>query len=90
MLDFRMLTLLIGLFGSLSVDPRVSIVYRVAQAPRLLEVSTHRTHWAFVLKVGKYKLERGMPLQDSDRFWLMCAELAMVQAKPLERRFLFP
>lgn len=52
-------------------------------------MSTHRTHWAFVLKVGKYKLAKGMTLQDSDRFWLMCAELA-VQAKPLEREFLFP
>ncbi|KAH0833094.1 hypothetical protein J3R83DRAFT_12087 [Lanmaoa asiatica] len=82
MLDFKMLTLLLGLFGSLSIDPRISIVYRDPLAARLLEVSTRKTHWAFVLKVGKYKLERGMPLHDSDRFWLMCAELAMVQAKP--------
>lgn len=90
MLDFKMITLLIGLFGSLSIDPRISVVYRVPLASRLFGMSTQRTHWTFVLKVGKYKLERGMPLQDSDRFWLMCAELAMVQAKPSARKSLFP
>lgn len=84
-----MLSLLIGLFGSLSIDPRISVVHRIPLASRLMTMSTHRTHWAFVLKVGKYKLAKGMTLQDSDRFWLMCAELA-VQAKPPEREFLFP
>ena len=91
MLDSKMLTLLIGLFGSLSIDPCISVVYRVPLASRFSEVSTRRTHWAFVLKVGKHKLERGMPLQDSDRFWLMRAELAIVQAgPPSERKFLLP
>ena len=91
MLDSRTLTLLIGLFGSLSIDPHISVVYRVPLASRSLEMSTRRTHWAFVLKVGKYKLGRGTPLQDSDRFWLMHAELAIVQARPpSERKFLFP
>lgn len=87
MLDSQMLTLLIGLFGSLS---HPSLVYRVPLASRLLEVSTRRTHWAFVLKVGKYKLESGMPLHDSDRFWLMRAELAISRARSLlERKFFF-
>lgn len=90
MLDSRMLTLLISLFGSLSIDPCISVVYRDPFVSRLLEVSIHRTHWAFVLKVGRYKLEKGMPFQDSDRFWLMHAELAIVQAgSPLECKFLF-
>jgi len=91
MLDSRMLTLLIGLFGSLSTDPRMSGVYGVPLAPRFSEMSTRRTHWAFVLKVGKYKLEKGIPLQDSDRFWLMRAELAISRAKPpSQRKLLFP
>jgi hypothetical protein len=91
MLDSTMLTLLIGLFGSLSIDPRISVAYRVPLASRFLEVSTRRTHWAFILKVGKYKLERGMSFQDSDRFWLMHAELGIVQARPpSERKFLVP
>ncbi|KAF8556223.1 hypothetical protein OG21DRAFT_1495746 [Imleria badia] len=82
MLDSRMFTILMGLFGSLSIDPCISAVYRDPLASRLLEVSRRRTHWAFVLKVGRYKLERRMTLQDSDRFWMMCAELAFVQARP--------
>ena len=91
MLDSNMFTLLIGLFGSLSINPHPSLVYRVPLASRLSEVSTRRTHWAFVLKVGKYKFERGMSLHDSDRFWLMRAELAFVQASsPVERKCLFP
>ncbi|KAN0093025.1 hypothetical protein V8E55_003809 [Tylopilus felleus] len=69
MLDSRMLTLLIGLFG-----------YPLAS--HFLGTPTRRTHWAFVLKVGRYKLTRAIPFQDSDRFWLMRAELAMIQAGP--------
>ena len=91
MLDSEMLTLLIGLFGSLSADPHPSSVYRVPLASCLFGPSTRRTHWAFVLKVGKLKSRRGMPLHDSDRFWLMRAELAIAQASPpLERKSLLP
>ncbi|KAF8121771.1 hypothetical protein EV363DRAFT_1405454 [Boletus edulis] len=89
MLDSRMLTLLMTLFGSLSISPRTSIVYKHPLASRFLDVCARRNHWAFVLKVGRYKAESGMTLQDSDRFWLMRAELANVRARsplgPLSR-----
>lgn len=91
MLDSKMLSILIGLFGSLSIDPCTAVVYREPLASRFLEVPTGKAHWAFVLKVGKHKLQRGTSFQDSDRFWLMRAELAVVQAgRPLERKLLFP
>ncbi|KAF9234115.1 hypothetical protein BU15DRAFT_52979 [Melanogaster broomeanus] len=79
-LDSNMLSVLIGLFGSLSIDPQTSLVYRVPLASHLVGESAGRprSHWAFVQKVGKYKQRNGMTLQDSDRFWLMRAELATV------------
>ena len=85
-----MLTLLIVLFGSLSVDANPFPIYTDPLVSHLLAISTRRTHWPFVLKVGKYKSERGTPLHDSDRFWLMRAELAVVRASsPSKREFPF-
>ncbi|KAH7884644.1 hypothetical protein F5I97DRAFT_1812117 [Phlebopus sp. FC_14] len=75
-LESRMLSTLIGLFGSLSVDPLSTLVYRVPLASHLVRVSKPRSHWSFVLKVGKFKQQSGMTLSDSDRFWLLRAELA--------------
>ncbi|KAF8837762.1 hypothetical protein BDN67DRAFT_908676 [Paxillus ammoniavirescens] len=75
-LDSNMLSVLIGLFGSLSIDPQTSLVYTVPLASHFVGEAARRSHWALVLKVGKYKQQTGMTLQDSDRFWLMRAELA--------------
>ncbi|KIJ66702.1 hypothetical protein HYDPIDRAFT_85409 [Hydnomerulius pinastri MD-312] len=79
-LDSNMLSVLISLFGSLSIDPPRSLVYRVPLASHLVGDSVKRSHWAFVVKLGKYKQQSGMTLGDSDRFWLMRAELANAQA----------
>ncbi|KAF9223504.1 hypothetical protein BS17DRAFT_144796 [Gyrodon lividus] len=79
-LDSNMLSVLIGLFGSLSIDPQTSFIYTFPLASHLVGESARRSHWAFVLKVGKYKQQIGMTLQDSDRFWLMRAELATAKA----------
>ncbi|KIJ14252.1 hypothetical protein PAXINDRAFT_169866 [Paxillus involutus ATCC 200175] len=78
-LDSNMLSVLIGLFGSLSIDPQTSLVYTVPLASHFVGEAARRSHWALVLKVGKYKQQTGMTLQDSDRFWLMRAELAIAK-----------
>ncbi|KIK99146.1 hypothetical protein PAXRUDRAFT_575345 [Paxillus rubicundulus Ve08.2h10] len=79
-LDSNMLSVLIGLLGSLSIDPQTSLVYTIPLASHFVGVTACRSHWALVLKVGRYKQRTGMVLQDSDRFWLMRAELATAKA----------
>ena len=76
--DAPTLSTLIALFGSLSTPSRV---YESPLLPRIRGVpADHRSYWAFVVRVGSRKVQSGMTLTDSDRFWLMRAALAASQA----------
>ena len=76
--DAPTLSTLIALFGSLSTPSRV---YESPLLSRIRGVTAdHRSYWAFVVRVGSRKVQSGMTLTDSDRFWLMRAALAASQA----------
>ncbi|KAG2341324.1 hypothetical protein BDR05DRAFT_965347 [Suillus weaverae] len=74
-LDSGMLSALIGLFGSLSVDSR-RCVYTSSLLPSVKDGPVTRDYWAFVKEVVSFKQQRGMTLVHSDRYWMMRAELA--------------
>jgi hypothetical protein len=71
-----MLTALIGLFGSLSVDSTRRCVYTSSLLPYVKDGPVTRDYWAFVKEVVSLKQQRGMRLEHSDRYWMMRAELA--------------
>ncbi|KAG1750703.1 hypothetical protein EDB19DRAFT_1345600 [Suillus lakei] len=74
-LDSGMLSALIGLFGSLSVDPSTRCVYTSSLLPYVKDGPVTRDYWAFVKEVVSFKHQRGMALAHSDRYWMMRAEL---------------
>ncbi|KAL4062132.1 hypothetical protein J3A83DRAFT_4113049 [Scleroderma citrinum] len=76
-IDASTLSTLIALFGSLSAP---SHVYGSPLLSRMREVGAdHRSYWEFIVRVGTRKVQNGMSLTDSDRFWLMRAALAASQ-----------
>ncbi|KAG1785709.1 uncharacterized protein HD556DRAFT_1420757 [Suillus plorans] len=75
-LDSGMLSALIGLFGSLSVDSTRTCVYTSPLLPYVKDSPVSRDYWAFVKEVVSFKRQRGMALAHSDRYWMMRAELA--------------
>lgn len=75
-LNSGILTTLIGLFGSLSVDPSTKPVYASSLLPRVRGSPVLRDYWPFVKEVVSFKEQRGMLLAHSDRYWMMRAELA--------------
>lgn len=75
-LDSGMLSTLIDLFGSLSVDPSSRCVYTSSVLPSVRGGPITRDYWAFVKEVVSFKEQRGMTLAHSDRYWMMRAELA--------------
>ncbi|KAG2157935.1 uncharacterized protein EDB93DRAFT_1246431 [Suillus bovinus] len=75
-LNSGMLSALIGLFGSLSVDSTRKCVYTSSLLPYVKEGSVTRDYWAFVKEVVSLKQQRGMTPAHSDRYWMMRAELA--------------
>ncbi|KAG1821816.1 uncharacterized protein BJ212DRAFT_1585771 [Suillus subaureus] len=75
-LDSGMLSALIGLFGSLSVDSARKCVYTSSLLPYVKDGPVTRDYWAFVKEVVSLKQQRGMRLVHSDRYWMMRAELA--------------
>ena len=70
-IDAPTLSTLIALFGSLSAPSRV---YASPLVSRMRGV-TAASYWPFVVTVGARKVQNGMSLTDSDRFWLMRAAL---------------
>ncbi|KAG0705745.1 hypothetical protein DFH29DRAFT_905842 [Suillus ampliporus] len=77
-LDSGMLSALIGLFGTLSVDPSRRCVYISSLLPYVKNGPVTRDYWAFVKEVVSFKQQRGMALAHSDRYWMMRAELASI------------
>ncbi|KAG1851578.1 hypothetical protein DFJ58DRAFT_914498 [Suillus subalutaceus] len=75
-LDSGMLSALIGLFASLSVDSTRRCVYTSSLLPYVKDGPVTRDYWAFVKEVVSLKQQRGMRLVHSDRYWMMRAELA--------------
>ncbi|OAX36049.1 hypothetical protein K503DRAFT_772889 [Rhizopogon vinicolor AM-OR11-026] len=75
-LDSGMLSTLIALFGSLSVDPSSRCVYTSSLLLLVKGGPVTRDYWAFVKEVVSLKQQRGMTLAHSDRYWMMRAELA--------------
>ncbi|KAG2361785.1 hypothetical protein BDR07DRAFT_1334070 [Suillus spraguei] len=75
-LDSGMLSALIALFGSLSVDSTRRCVYTSSLLPYVKPGPIIRDYWAFVKEVVSLKQQRGMTLVHSDRYWMMRAELA--------------
>lgn len=75
-LDSAMLSALIGLFGTLSVDSTSRCVYISSLLPFVKDGPVTRDYWAFVKEVASLKQQRGMTLAHSDRYWAMRAELA--------------
>jgi len=75
-LDSGMLSSLIGLFGSLSVDPSSRCVYTSSLLPSVRSGPVQRDYWAFVKELVSFKVQRDMTLSHSDRYWMMRAELA--------------
>lgn len=71
-----MLSALIGLFGSLSVDSTSRSVYISSLLPYVKVGPVTRDYWAFVKEVVSSKQQRGTTLAHSDRYWMMRAELA--------------
>jgi hypothetical protein len=71
-----MLSALIGLFGTLSVDSTSRCVYISSLLPFVKDGPVTRDYWAFVKEVASLKQQRGMTLAHSDRYWAMRAELA--------------
>ncbi|KAG2147641.1 hypothetical protein DEU56DRAFT_852664 [Suillus clintonianus] len=75
-LDSGMLSALIGLFGSLSVDPSRRRLYTSSLLPYVKDGPVTRDYWPFVKEVVSFKQQKGMTLAHSDRYWMMRAELA--------------
>ncbi|KAI6037752.1 hypothetical protein EDC04DRAFT_3091130 [Pisolithus marmoratus] len=76
-LDSSMLSTLISVFGCLSIGSHERRVYGSPLLSRLQgEVVNRCSYWPFVLKAASLKMQRGMVLTDSDRFWLMRGALA--------------
>lgn len=75
-LDSGMLSTLIALFGSLSVDPSNTCVYTSSFLSRVRGGPVVRDYWAFVKEIVSYKEQRNITLAHSDRYWMMLAELA--------------
>jgi hypothetical protein len=71
-----MLSTLIALFGTLSVDSTSRCVYTSSLLPYVKDGPVTRDYWAFVKEVVSLKQQRGMTLVHSDRYWMMRAELA--------------
>ncbi|KAG1747131.1 uncharacterized protein EDB91DRAFT_1116556 [Suillus paluster] len=59
-LDSGILSALIGLFGSLSVDPSRRCVYTSSLLPHVKNGPVPRDYWAFAKEVVSFKQERGM------------------------------
>ncbi|KAI6165552.1 hypothetical protein EDD17DRAFT_172947 [Pisolithus thermaeus] len=77
-LDSSMLSTLISIFGSLCIGSRERCAY---DSPLLSRVQgevvvDHRGYAPFVLNAASLKVQLGMVLTDSDRFWLMRVALA--------------
>lgn len=81
-LDSSMLSALISIFGSLCLGSRERCTYSSPLLSRVQgEVAPNRSsYWSFLLKAASLKVQRGMALTDSDRFWLMRAALAASEA----------
>ncbi|KIK25510.1 hypothetical protein PISMIDRAFT_677134 [Pisolithus microcarpus 441] len=81
-LDSSMLSTLISIFGSLRIGSRVTCAY---DSPLLSRVQGEvdvgrRSYSSFVLNAASLKMQLGMVLTDSDRFWLMRVALAGAEA----------
>ncbi|KAI5998578.1 hypothetical protein EDD15DRAFT_2161697 [Pisolithus albus] len=81
-LDSSMLSTLISIFGSLCIGTRETCAY---DSPLLSRVQGEvdvgrRSYSSFVLNAASLKMQLGMVLTDSDRFWLMRVALAGAEA----------
>ncbi|KAI5990215.1 hypothetical protein EDD15DRAFT_2170598 [Pisolithus albus] len=81
-LDSSMLSTLISIFGSLCIGTRETCAY---DSPLLSRVQGEvdvgrRSYSSFVVNAASLKMQLGMVLTDSDRFWLMRVALAGAEA----------
>lgn len=77
MLPHAHLSSLIGIFGTLSIYPAHCTIY---SHPAILNIriSAPQKYWTFVAHLALEKERLGIKLTDSDRYWLMCSDLAIV------------
>ncbi|KAH7919717.1 hypothetical protein BV22DRAFT_1099124 [Leucogyrophana mollusca] len=78
-LSSAMLSSLISLFGSLSLDPSRPCVYTNSFVSHMRRNAPARGYWLFVVSIAGDKEQSGMMLSPSDRYWLMRAGIATIE-----------
>jgi hypothetical protein len=78
----KRMTSIISLSGTMSIpSPRPVCIYIPKHMPQADEAGGN-AHWDFILEVARDKERNSIPLNGTDRFWIMRAELAQVRTLP--------
>ena len=78
----KQMTSIISFFGTLSMSsPRPICIYIPKHIPQTDNARVD-AHWDFILDVARDKERNSIPLNGTDRFWIMRAELARLSTLP--------
>ena len=78
----KRMTFIISLSGTLSIpSPRPVCIYIPKHMPQADDAGGD-VHWDFILEVARDKERNSIPLNGTDRYWIMRAELAQVPRLP--------
>ncbi|KAM6504346.1 hypothetical protein JOM56_001289 [Amanita muscaria] len=78
----KQMTFMISMFGSLSIRPSPQSCIYVLKVVPCVTNPIENTYWPFVLEIARDKEKLGYPLNGTDRFWIMRAELAGLSTSP--------
>lgn len=74
----KQMSSIISLSGTLSIpSPRPVCIYIPKDIPQADDAGGN-AHWDFILEVARDKERKSIPLNGTDRFWIMRAELAQI------------
>jgi hypothetical protein len=73
------LSSLISIFGTLSISPARNYIYKNSLASHI-KCNSRRTYWSFIAHIAMEKESMGWGLTLSDHYWLMRADLAIVNS----------